>query len=157
VSDAQSSVVSVAAAVLALPHEYAHALPATVAGLPHSVTLLPDWDGRQTPLGRFEADVDAGTSPWLVRLIAVAPFALYVGVAGLVRVTVAPTGLFALGTVVLCSYWAAPSPGDVAVAIDAATACKTGELVAPVTRRRVLLTDGFVAVTTLTVGVVLLS
>lgn len=156
-TDTHPSVVRVAAAVLALPHEYAHALPAAVAGLPHSVTLLPDWDGRQTPLGRFEADVDADTSPWLVRLIAITPLFVYVSLAALLRVAIAPTGLFALGAVVLCSYWAAPSPGDVAVAVDAPAACAGGELVAPVTRRRVLLTDAIVASTTLTVGLVLLA
>lgn len=38
-------------AAVVFPHEVAHAVPARLAGLDVEVTLLPEWDGPEVPLG----------------------------------------------------------------------------------------------------------
>lgn len=144
-------------APVALPHELGHALPAVVAGLPVTVTLLPEWDGSQRPLGRFNAALDPATPLWVVRLVAVAPGPLYVGLAALVRVTVMPTGSAAVAAVLCCAVWAAPSGGDIAVARNPAQARAAGEFLVTMAGSEARVADAATLVVTVLVGVVLLG
>jgi hypothetical protein len=117
-------------AVVVFPHEVAHAVPARLAGLDVEVTLLPEWDGPEVPLGRFNAALDQDTSLWLVRLIAVAPLPTYLGVAAGVG-SVLPSDSPAVVLLPVLTYWATLSGGDIAVAADARAARDAGEFLAP--------------------------
>jgi hypothetical protein len=139
------------AAVTVLPHELAHALPARLAGLDPEVTLLPDTPVDGTALGQFDADVDATTPAWVVRLVAVAPWLTFVGLAVLLgpvaRVAFPPAVGVAL-TLAL-SLWASLSAGDLAVAADPDAARAGGRFTVPTAgwtgRAADLLTVGTVA------------
>ncbi|MFB6297460.1 MAG: hypothetical protein ABEH56_02950 [Salinirussus sp.] len=118
-------------AAAVLPHEAAHALPAHLAGLDVAVTLLPEWDGPEVPLGQFNAHLDRETSLWLVRLIALAPLPTYLGVAaglGAVLPDRSPATVLLLPAL---TYWATLSGGDFAVAAHPRSAREAGEFVAP--------------------------
>jgi hypothetical protein len=117
-------------AVIVLPHEAAHAVPARLAGLDVEVTLLPEWDGPEVPLGRFDAALDQDTPLWLVRLIAIAPLPTYLSVAAGVG-SVLPSDSSAVVLFPVLTYWATLSGGDIAVAADARTARDAGEFLVP--------------------------
>jgi len=126
-------------APVVLPHELGHALPATAARLQARITLLPDWDGSQQPLGRFNAELTPSTPLWVIRLIALAPVPIFIALAVGIRLTLSPSGPSAVGTVLCCSLWAAPSGGDLAVAREPAQARAAGEfLVTTAGQERVL-------------------
>jgi hypothetical protein len=114
-----------------LPHELAHAAPARLAGLDVEIAVLPEWDGPEIPLGRFDAELDEGTPPWLIRAVAVAPAPTYLGLAAAVGPFVplnSPAGLFALPAL---TYWASLSAGDLAVAAAPRAAREAGGFVVP--------------------------
>lgn len=142
---------------LAVPHELGHALPAVVVRLPYTITLFPDWEGDVTPIGRFNADVDEETPAWLIRAVAVAPLPVFLAVAGLFRVAVAPPMPVAIVALVLCSFWATLSGGDIAVARKPAEAKRAGELLVTVTPRERVFANLSTVATTFLVGVVLLA
>jgi hypothetical protein len=154
---ADSRLRRLAAGCVVLPHELAHALPAVVAGLSPEITLLPDHDGAATPLGRFDADLDAMTPPWVVRSVALAPLVVYVGAAVLLRATVDPGGPSAVVAVGACAYWASLSAGDLAVASNPEAALSSGRFAADVSARLRATADLSTVATTLLVGVLLLA
>ncbi len=137
----RSRLLKLAVAPFVLPHELGHAVPAVLTGLPANITLLPDWEGSQQPLGRFNADLDPSTPLWVIRATALAPIPLFVGLAALLRLTVPPTGPVAIGAFFLCSYWAAPSGGDLAIARRPTQARTAGEFLAATTTREVVISD----------------
>ena len=114
-----------------LPHELAHAAPARLAGLQTDVTLLPEWAGPEQPLGQFDANIDAGTPLWLIRLIALGPVVCYVGGAAVFGAVLDSDSLLAAALVPPLSYWAVPSNGDIAVAVNARSARENGAFRAP--------------------------
>lgn len=137
-----------------LPHEFGHALPAALARLPFSVTLLPEWEGRGRPLGRFDADIDAATPSWLIRLVAVAPLPLYVGLAAVLRVAVPLPRPAAVAVFLLCSYWATLSAGDLAVAASPDEVRESGGFLVTVAGWETTASDMLTVVTVLVVAVV---
>jgi hypothetical protein len=147
------------AALAALPHEVAHALPARLAGLDPEVTLLPRWAGEGTPLGQFDAAIDNSTPAWLVRLIAVAPWLTFVGLAVLlgpvVRVTLPPV----VGVVVtlFLALWASLSGGDLAVAANPDAARAAGRFSVPTAGWESRLADLLTVGTVLLVAVLLVA
>ena len=153
----RSKLPRLAAACLTLPHELAHALPAAAAGLSPELTLLPEYDGDVTPLGQFDAAIEAGTPAWLVRLVAVAPLPTYVGLAVLLRFVVAPSGVAAPVAVLACAYSASLSRGDLAVATRPEQAVSAGRFAASGSRRLQVTADLLTVGTTVLVGVVLLG
>ncbi len=146
----------IALAPLVFPHELGHALPALLAGLPYTVELLPEWDGPAQPLGRFDAVVDDGTSPTLIRTIAVAPLPIFVGLAVALRTLVAPPPGLALPLVALCAFWGTLSDGDLAVAADPDAAREAGEFVATVAGWERAAADALAVGTTFLVAGILL-
>jgi hypothetical protein len=132
----RSRLLKLVVAPFVLPHE-----PAVLTGLPTNITLLPDWEGNQQPLGRFNADLDSSTPLWLIRVTALAPIPLFVGLAVLLRLTVLPTGSVAISVFLLCSYWAAPSGGDLAIARRPMQARTAGEFLATTTSREMVISD----------------
>jgi hypothetical protein len=147
------------AAVAVLPHEAAHALPARLAGLDPTVTLLPTWTGGGTPLGQFDAAIDDATPAWLVRLVAVAPWLTFVGVAVLVgpvfRVALPPV----VGVVVtlLLALWASLSAGDLAVAGNPDAARTAGQFTVPAAGWESRVADVLTVGTVLLVAVLLVA
>jgi hypothetical protein len=141
-------------APVVLPHELGHALPATLAGLPASISLLPDWDGPETPLGLFDADLDRTTPLWLIRLIAVAPLPLALSVAALLRLVSLPAPL-ALAAFFLCAAAGTLSSGDVAVAANPAAARDAGQFRVPVAGWETFASDLSTVTSTLAVAAIL--
>jgi hypothetical protein len=152
----RTPVTLLAAALAVLPHEVAHALPARAAGLSVEVTLLPEWAGSGTPLGRFDAAIDETTPRPLVRLVAVAPWLCFVGLALLLDALVALPRPLAVLAVVALSLWASLSPGDLAVATRPDAAREAGRFVAPAARWTRPLADGLTVATVVGLGLLLL-
>ena len=143
-----------ALAVLVVPHELGHALPATLARLPYSITLLPEWDGAARPLGRFNADLDPDTPSWLIRAIAVAPLPVFVGLAALSgQFTTLPRPV-AIAVFLCCSYWATLSGGDLAVAANPDEVRSAGEFLVTVAGWETTASDMLTVVTVVLVAVV---
>jgi len=153
----QSRLARCIVAPVVLPHELGHALPATVARLRSTVTLLPDWDGSQQPLGRFNAELTPSTPLWVIRLVALAPAPIFIAVAVGIRLTLSPSGPGAVATVLCCSLWAAPSGGDLAVAREPAQARAAGEFLVTTAGEERLLSDLMSVTVTAVVGAVLLA
>ena len=151
----RSRALRAAAAVAVLPHELAHALPAAAAGLRPEITVLPAYEGDATPLGRFDADLDSETPAWVVRLVAVAPFVVYLAAAVGLRLTVAPSGAVAVAALAACAYWGSLSAGDVGVAAAPSEALSAGRFAAGVSRRVRLTADLVTVGNTLLVAAVL--
>jgi hypothetical protein len=143
-----------ALAALVVPHELGHAVPATVARLPYSITLLPTWDGSAKPLGRFNADLAPDTPAWLIRAIAVAPLPLYVGLAALLRLTLTLPRPAAIAAFLCCAYWATLSAGDLAVAANPDEVRTAGEFLVTVSGWETTASDMLTVVTVLLVAVV---
>jgi hypothetical protein len=143
-----------ALAALAVPHELGHALPAVLARLPYSITLLPEWEGTTTPLGQFDAEVGPDTSPWLIRAVAVAPFPLFVALAALVRVTTTLPRPAAIAVVLLCSWWASLSGGDLAVAANPEEVKEAGAFLVTVAGWETAASDVLTVLTVVLVAVV---
>lgn len=139
-------------AVLVLPHELAHALPARFAGLEAEVTLRPEWDGPEVPLGRFNAAIDRETPRWLVRLVAVAPLPTFLALAAVVGWAL-PADSTAVFVFPLLAYWGALSSGDIAIASNPQAACEAGEFLAPPVARGEQITTVVVLLTTLLTAV----
>jgi hypothetical protein len=110
-----------------LPHELGHALPALAAGIRPEISVLPEWAGDAVPLGRFNGAIPETTPAWAIRVIALAPLPLFLGVAAIVRPIVPTEPLLALPAVVLLSVWATLSPGDLAIASNPRAARAAGE------------------------------
>jgi hypothetical protein len=140
-----------------LPHELGHALVAALAGLPFTVTLVPEHDGPVTPLGRFDADVDRATPAWVIRLVAVAPLPIYVGVAVLLRATTTLPEPAALVALFFCAAWASLSAGDVAVAAAPEAVRRAGTFSVDIAGWEPRAADLLTVVTTLLLAVVLLA
>jgi hypothetical protein len=130
-ADTDRPLVRFAVAVCALPHELGHALPAWLAGLDVEVTVLPAWDGGGTPLAQFNAPLESGTPLWLIRLIALAPLPLYLGVAAAVGTVLPPDSLVGFPVLAALSFWAVLSQGDLAVATSPKRVRETGQFLAP--------------------------
>jgi hypothetical protein len=145
-----------AVAPVALPHELGHAVVAAAAGLPYTVTLLPSFDGPVTPLGRFDADIDRTTPCWQIRLVAVAPLPLFVGLAAAVGALSLPAPV---GIVVwfLCAVWASLSAGDLAVAAAPEAARRAGAFTVALDGWEPRAADLLTLVTALVVGVLVLG
>lgn len=118
-------------AVVVLPHELAHAVPARLAGLDTDVTLLPEWGGPEQPLGQFDATIGPETPLWLIRIVAVAPAVVFLGVAAALGEVLSPRSPVSYVLVPALAYWAALSNGDIAVAVNARAARRTGAFRAP--------------------------
>ena len=144
------------AAAVVFPHELAHALPAAAAGLSFSLTPLPEWDGSVSPLWQFDAELNGDSPLWLIRLVAVAPAVVFLGVAAGLRVTGAVSGAAALPVAVLFALWGSLSAGDLGVALSPAAAREAGAFLAPVGRRIRVAADLLAVVTTVAVAAVLL-
>ncbi|MFT4881003.1 MAG: hypothetical protein ACI9CA_001803 [Natronomonas sp.] len=130
-ADADRPLVRLVVGVCVIPHELGHALPAWLAGLDIEVTVLPAWDGDGTPLARFNAPLESGTPLWLIRLIALAPLPLYLGVAAGAGVVVPSNSLVGFPVLAALSFWAVLSQGDLAVAASPERVRETGEFLAP--------------------------
>ena len=104
-------------AVAVLPHEAAHAAVARLFGLDAEVEVLPAWEGRGRPLGRFDARVPEATPSVVVRAVALAPLA-YVGLAALLDALLPDGSGLRFIAIAPLAYWAALSNGDLAVAAD---------------------------------------
>lgn len=117
--------------VVVLPHELAHATPARLAGLQVEVTLLPEWEGPEQPIGQFDAEIRPETPLWLIRVIAVAPLLVYVGVAAALGAVLPANTSISYVLVPALAYWAALSNGDLAVAVNARSAREFGAFRAP--------------------------
>jgi hypothetical protein len=141
---------------LALPHELGHALVARAAGLAPTVTLVPAFDGPVTPLARFDAPLDDTTPPWVVRLVAVAPLPLFVGLAVVLRLAMAPSPPFALVALFFCASWASLSAGDVAVAAAPDAARRAGGFTVELAGWEPRAADLLTVVTTLSLAAVFL-
>jgi hypothetical protein len=139
---------------LALPHELGHALVARAAGLSPSVTLAPAFDGPVTPLGRFDAPLDDATPPWVVRLVAVAPLPLFVGLAVVLRLTTALPPRPALVALFSCAAWASLSAGDLAVAAAPDAARRAGGFTVELAGWEPRAADALTVVTTLSLAAV---
>lgn len=139
-----------------LPHEYAHALPAILAGLDYDVTLLPAWEGSASPLGRFRGAADPTTSPTLIRVIALAPLPVFLAVAAGARLLIALPLPAALVAVVACSWWGTLSAGDLAVAANPDAARRGEPFVVPVSGGERVAADAATVATTLAMGTLLL-
>jgi len=139
-----------------LPHEYAHALPAALAGLDYEVALFPEWEGAAAPLGRFRGAADEATPTALIRLIALAPLPTFLAVAAGIRAAFAPPLPAALVAVVACSWWGTLSAGDLAVAARPAAARRGEPFVVPVAGGERVAADAATVATTLTTGAILL-
>lgn len=143
-------------AVVVLPHELAHALPARLAGLRVDITVLPEWDGPDVPIGRFDARLEPETPLWLIRLIALAPFPAFVGVAAVLgRLPLADPVSLALLPGLAVS--ATPSGGDIAVAANPRAARDAGGFTVPRSAWADRLTVGAVPFTTLLIAVLLVG
>jgi len=125
-------------APIVLPHELAHALVAWVVGLDPTVELLPQWEGRTVPLGRFDAAIDATTPTWVIQAVAVAPAPISIGVAALVRVVGTLEGVLAVPLVLTLGYTGSLSGGDIAVIVNPTAAREAGRFVVPPTRWQAL-------------------
>jgi len=141
-------------ALLVVPHELGHALPATLARLPYTITLLPEWDGSARPLGRFNADLGPETPSWLIRTVAVAPLPVYVGLAAALRLATTLPRPAAIAAFLLCSYWATLSSGDLAVAANPREVRSAGEFLVTVSGWETTASDLLTVVTVLLVAVV---
>jgi hypothetical protein len=139
-----------------LPHELGHALVATAVGLSCSITLLPASDGRATPLGRFDADVDRTTPRWVIRAVAVAPLALFVGLAGVLGAVRLPTPV-AFVALFFCAVWGSLSAGDLAVAAAPEAVGRAGTFTVDLAGWEPRAADLLTLVTTLVVGLLLLG
>jgi len=130
-SSVDRSLVRLLVAVCVLPHELGHALPARLAGLEARVTVLPDWEGQAIPLARFNAPLEQTTPLWLVRLVAVGPLPLALGVAALAGPAVPPDSPVTVPLLAALSFWGTLSQGDLAVAAAPGAARESGEFLAP--------------------------
>jgi hypothetical protein len=115
------------------PHELGHAIPAAIAGLSPKITILPAWDGA-TPLGQFDASVTASTSPTVIRICALAPLPLYLGVATVLGTILPAESPLAVVLFPAVTFWATLSSGDIAVATNPAAVREAGRFQAPIQR-----------------------
>jgi len=143
-------------APLVLPHELAHALPAWLAGLDPTVSVLPAYEGRQTPLGQFDAALRRTTPLWRIRLIALAPLPVYLGLAAAMSSVLRADSLVRVVAFPLVSYWAALSGGDLAVAAAPDEARAAGAFVVSGSRWEELAAVLLTAATVLVVALLLL-
>jgi hypothetical protein len=146
----------VAVAPLVLPHELAHVLPAVLAGLPVSVTLLPDVEVSGTPLGRFDAAIDARTPRWIVSLVALAPLPTFLAVAVLLRLARPFPTPVAVVAVAGCAAWGSLSAGDLAVASKPGVARRGGGFTVEADGWESAAADALTVATTAAVGVAVL-
>jgi hypothetical protein len=155
-SRSRPRLVRAAVAPFVLPHEVGHALPAALAGLPFTIELAPEYDGPVTPLGRFDADVDHTTPGWLIRVVAVAPLPIYVGLAVVLRLTAPLPPALTLPAWFLCSAWASLSDGDLAVAANPDAVREAGGFTVSIAGWEPRAADVLTVTTTLAIGGVLL-
>lgn len=120
---------AVVVAPLVLPHEMGHALPAWLARLDWTVSVLPDYEGRQVPLGQFDAALQRTTPTWLIRLVAVAPLGVHLALAVALDLTLQPTSSVRVAAFPVVSFWATLSGGDLAVAASPDEARAAGAFV----------------------------
>jgi hypothetical protein len=146
----------VAVAPVVLPHELGHALPAVLAGLSWRVRLLPEWEGSATPLGQFDATLSATTPRWLIRLVAVAPLPLYLGVAVLLGAVELPTPVAVLA-VLFCAAGATLSAGDLAIAANPTAAREAGQFRVTAAGWESPVADLLTVVTTVVVALLVLA
>lgn len=121
------------AAVLVGPHELGHAVPARLAGLEPTITLLPQARGA-IPLGQFDAAIGPSTPTTVIRLCALAPLPLNLGVAAALGAAFPAGSPVTVVSFPIVAYWATLSDGDVAVAANPQAAREAGGFRAP--RRR---------------------
>lgn len=152
----RSTVTTVAIAPLIIPHELGHAVPAWIAGLDTEITVLPDWEGETTPLGQFDAELDPTTPIWLVRLIAVGPLLLYLGVAAALGAVVPPSSSLAFVLFPVVTFWATLSAGDIAIAAQPDAARATGAFLVAGSRWQTRLSDVLVFITAVAIALLLL-
>jgi hypothetical protein len=118
------------AAVLVGPHELGHAVPAWLAGLEPTITLLPEARGA-IPLGQFDAAIGPSTPTSVIRLCALAPLPLNLGVAAALGTALPATSPVTIVSFPIVAYWAALSAGDVAVAANPQAAREAGRFRTP--------------------------
>lgn len=121
----------VVVAALVLPHELGHALPAWLWRLDSEVTVLPAWDGGASPLARFNASLDAGTSTLAIRTVAVGPLLLALLAAGALGSVLPRDSPLVVPALLALSFWGSLSSGDLAIATQPAAAREHGEFLAP--------------------------
>ena len=151
-----SCLLRVAVAPFVLPHELAHALPAAVAGYDWTVRLLPDWDGAGTPLGQFYMATDDTTSLWLIRLVALTPLSLYLGVGVALRL-VGLEGPVALVAILFCAFAGTLSSGDLAVATQPAAARESEKFIVTLAGWERPVSDLLAVTTTLVISLIVVG
>lgn len=120
--------VRLALAVVVFPHELAHLVVLAPWGRGLRIASAPPLDeARGVPLARVSGEFDPAVPLPVLRLAAVAPTLVYPAVA--VVVGRLPLSLpAALVATTLLALWAAPSPGDLTVFVDAAAVRERGNL-----------------------------
>lgn len=118
------------AALVVGPHELGHAVPAWLAGIEPTITLLPQVQGA-IPLGQFDAAIDPSTPTSVIRLCALAPLPLNLGVAAVLGAVLPAASPATVVSFPIVAYWATLSGGDVAVAANPQAAREAGRFRAP--------------------------
>lgn len=141
-------------AVLVGPHELAHTLPAWLAGLDPTIRLLPQAQGT-VPLGQFDAAISSSTPTGVIRLCALAPLPLNLGVAVVLGAVLPASSAATVVLFPLVAYWATLSAGDVGVAANPRAAREAGRICAPQQWWQSPTALALTSVTTVTVAVLL--
>lgn len=116
-------------APIVLPHELAHAAVAVLVGLNPVIRILPQWSGTTVPLGQFDAEIDTSTPTWAIQAVAAAPLAVYLTVAALVGTFISINTAVVLPIILLLSFSASLSTGDIAIISNPAEARQAGAFV----------------------------
>jgi hypothetical protein len=105
-------------------------VPAWLAGLEPTITLLPQVQGA-IPLGQFDASIGPSTPTSVIRLCALAPLPLNLGIAAALGAVLPAASPATVALFPLVAYWATLSGGDVAVAATPQAAREARQFRAP--------------------------
>ncbi|ERG94740.1 MAG: hypothetical protein J07HQW2_01181 [Haloquadratum walsbyi J07HQW2] len=123
------TVARVLVAPIVLPHELAHAAIAVLLGLDPVIRILPQWSGTAVPLGQFNAEIDTSTPTWAIQAVAAAPLPVYLSVAALTGIFMSVDTAAILPVILLLSFSASLSVGDIAIINNPAEAREAGAFV----------------------------
>lgn len=123
------TIARVIVAPIVLPHELAHAAIAVLFGLDPVIRILPQWSGTTIPLGQFNAEIDTSTPTWVIQAVAVAPLVVYLTVASLVGIFISINATIILPVILLLSFSASLSAGDIAIISNPVEARQAGAFV----------------------------
>lgn len=144
-------------AVLALPHECAHALAFAPWADGAAIRVLPAAaDAGRSGLAQYDPVVPASTPRAAVRVGALAPLPAFLALAGLLAAVLPPEPSVRVPAVVALAFWGSLSPGDLAVAADPDAAREAGRFAVPAAGWTGPAADVLTVLTVLAVAVVLL-